>query len=117
MSLKLNKTDTYTIGVKGSSFEVRPLSLSVEEKFLKKATKIKRGVEVVNNVAFLKDKFDAVVVGWDDIEIEGEKNPPCDRKSKNFVVEWFMPIVDEILQQTDEIRETNNQAEESNLGK
>jgi len=117
MSLRLNKKDTYEIEVRDTMFEIRPLALSEEERLLRKATKIKRGAEVVNNVAFLKDKFDKVVVGWNVAEINNVQNPLCDRANKDFIVEWFMSLVDEILQQADEIRDNVSAVEGENLGK
>ncbi len=117
MSLKLTKPETYWINVKGSAFRIEPLSLSLEERLLKKATRIKKGVEVVNNVAFLKDKFDAVVKEWRDIEINGVKNPPCDREHKDFIVEWFPAEADEVLQAADETRDNNDREAQENLGK
>lgn len=116
MALKLTRNaDSWWIDVGGSQFLVRTLSLSEENKISRDNTKIKRGMEVENQMQTFKDRFDRMVLDWDNIEVNGDSNPECNRSNKDWICEHFTSIAGDILAKAEEQGQEAQEAENENL--
>ena len=116
MALKLTRnSDTWWIDIEGSKFLVRTLSLTEENKVRRKNTKVKRGMEVEDRMQTFKDRFDKVVQDWDNIEVNGDPAPECNRANKDWICEQFTSVASEILARADEEGQEAREAEDENL--
>ena len=118
MTLKIRMNeDTFWITVQGGQFLVRPLSLTEERKISKKNTKMKRGFEVEDTVQTFKDKFDAIVKDWRDIEFDTDKNPECNRPNKDALCDQATDLVTSIMTEVEEQKTEEREVADDNLKK
>jgi len=103
MALKLNRNnDTFWIYVEGGHFLVRPLSLSEENKIRQNHTKVVRGMERTDTTKVFKERFHKTVQDWQDVEINDDPNPECNRANKDWICENFTEIAGEVVSQANE---------------
>jgi len=118
MALKLNKSeDTCWINVQGTDVLVRPLSLSEENRLRKKHTRIRRGVQQIDQDQLYKDRFDKIVQEWRNIELNGVADPPCTRENKDWICEYFTSVASDIMERTEEESDETREADNENLSK
>jgi len=118
MALKLNRSDdTFWINVQGADFLVRPLTLSEENLLRKRHTRVRKGVQQIDQDQLYKDRFNKIVHDWGAIELNGEEDPPCAREHKDWICEHFTSIASDIMERAEEESDETQEADNENLSK
>ena len=105
---------TVSRGENDARFLVLPLTLKANQKLLNKHSQKRKGFrdQEFDNFKFLCDKFDQTVQDWD--ELGDSKGSPleCNRKNKEFMVNRYLSIVNEVIDAAEEYGEAVDEEKE-----
>lgn len=122
MAIKVGKKDkTYAVEWQGAYFVGAPLTTSRRKKIMQRHSQIKKGIEVTDHIAALKERFVKSIESWEGVIDEDDKGKiipvECNDATKSAFVETNFDDAREVLDKLDDTQTEESRVETDNLGK